>query len=82
MPGGPPDIVALEEIENLRCLEELASGELAKHGYGWTYFSKNKGASLGIGVLSRIPITEARSHGMVWDQEAAPRPVLELWLCP
>jgi endonuclease/exonuclease/phosphatase family metal-dependent hydrolase len=80
--GGPPDIVALEEIENLRCLEALAGGELAKHGYGWTYFSKNKGASLGIGVLSRIPIAEARAHGMVWDQEAAPRPVLELWLYP
>jgi endonuclease/exonuclease/phosphatase family metal-dependent hydrolase len=80
--GGPPDIVALEEIENLQCLEALASGELAKYGYGWTYFSKNKGASLGIGVLSRIPFTEARAHGMVWDQEAAPRPVLELWLYP
>jgi endonuclease/exonuclease/phosphatase family metal-dependent hydrolase len=82
MAGGPPDIVALEEVENLRCLEALAGGELAKYGYGWTYFSKNRGASLGIGVLSRIPITEARSHGMVWDQEAAPRPALELWLCP
>jgi endonuclease/exonuclease/phosphatase family metal-dependent hydrolase len=80
--GGPPDVVALEEIENLQCLEALATGELAKYGYGWTYFAKNKGASLGIGVLSRIPITEARSHGMVRDQEAAPRPVLELWLHP
>jgi endonuclease/exonuclease/phosphatase family metal-dependent hydrolase len=82
MDGGPPDILALEEIENLQCLEALASGELAKHGYRWTYFSKNKGASLGIGVLSRIPIAEARAHGMVRDQEAAPRPVLELWLYP
>jgi endonuclease/exonuclease/phosphatase family metal-dependent hydrolase len=80
--GGPPDIVALEEIENLQCLEALAKGELAKYGYGWTYFSKNKGASLGIGVLSRIPITEARAHGMVWDQETVPRPALELWLYP
>jgi endonuclease/exonuclease/phosphatase family metal-dependent hydrolase len=82
MAGGPPDILALEEIENLQCLEALARGELAKYGYGWTYFSKNKGASLGIGVLSRFPFMEARAHGMVWDQEAAPRPVLELWLYP
>jgi endonuclease/exonuclease/phosphatase family metal-dependent hydrolase len=80
--GGAPDIVALEEIENLQCLEALASGELAKYGYGWTYFSKNKGAPLGIGVLSRIPFTEARVHGMVWNRETAPRPVLELWLEP
>ena len=80
--GGPPDILALEEIENLQCLEALASGGLAKYGYNWTYFSKNRGASLGIGVLSRVPFTEARAHGMVRDQEAAPRPTLELWLYP
>jgi endonuclease/exonuclease/phosphatase family metal-dependent hydrolase len=82
MAGGAPDVLALEEIENLRCLELLASGALAKYGYNWTYFSKNKGASLGLGVLSRIPFTETRVHGMVWGQEAAPRPVLELWLQP
>jgi endonuclease/exonuclease/phosphatase family metal-dependent hydrolase len=80
--GGPPDIVALAEIENLRCLDELAKGELAKHGYGWTYFAKNRGAALGVGVLSRVPFTEARSHGIVRDGESAPRPALELWLCP
>jgi endonuclease/exonuclease/phosphatase family metal-dependent hydrolase len=79
---GMPDLVALEEIENLQCLEALAQGELAKYGYNWTYFAKNKGMSLGIGVISRIPFTEARVHGMVWDQDAAPRPVLELWLRP
>jgi endonuclease/exonuclease/phosphatase family metal-dependent hydrolase len=82
MAGGPPDVVALEEIENLECLEALAGGELAKHGYNWTYFAKNRGSSLGVGVLSRIPLTEARSHGIIRDQDAAPRPALELWLCP
>jgi endonuclease/exonuclease/phosphatase family metal-dependent hydrolase len=80
--GGAPDVLALEEIENLQCLEALASGDLAKHGYGWIYFAKNKGAALGIGVLSRIPFTEARVHGMVWNHAAVPRPVLELWLEP
>ncbi|GHU61844.1 endonuclease [Spirochaetia bacterium] len=80
--GSPPDVLALVELENPRCLEALAQGELSKHGYGWTYFAKNQGASLGIGVLSRIPFTETRVHGMVWDQGAAPRPVLELWLQP
>ena len=80
--GGPPDILALEEIENLQCLEALADGGLAKHGYRWTWFSKNRGASLGVGVLSRIPFAEARAHGMVRDQEEVPRPILELWLYP
>lgn len=79
---GAPDILALEEIENPQCLEAIAQGELSKYGYGWTYFSKNKGASLGLGVLSRIPFVNTRVHGMVWDQETAPRPVLELWLQP
>ncbi|MDR2740160.1 MAG: endonuclease/exonuclease/phosphatase family protein [Treponema sp.] len=79
---GVPDILALEEIENPQCLEAIARGELSKYGYGWTYFSKNKGASLGLGVLSRIPFVDTRVHGIVWDQETAPRPVLELWLQP
>ncbi|MFP3040985.1 endonuclease/exonuclease/phosphatase family protein [Treponema primitia] len=79
---GVPDIIALEEIENSQCLEAIAQSELSKYGYGYTFFSKNKGASLGIGVLSRIPFTDTRVHGMVWDQETAPRPVLELWLRP
>jgi endonuclease/exonuclease/phosphatase family metal-dependent hydrolase len=80
--GGPPDVLALVEIENLQCLEALARGELSKYGYGWTYFAKNEGMSLGVGVISRIPFTDARVHGMVWDQTAVPRPVLELWLQP
>ncbi|AEF85428.1 putative endonuclease/exonuclease/phosphatase family protein [Treponema primitia ZAS-2] len=80
--GGPPDILALEEIENSQCLDALAKGELSKYGYGWTYFSKNKGSSLGLGVLSRYPFTETRVHGITWDQQTAPRPVLELWLRP
>ncbi|GHV81375.1 endonuclease [Spirochaetia bacterium] len=80
--GDPPDVLALMEIENLQCLEALARGELAKYGYNWTYFAGNKGMSQGIGVVSRIPFTETRVHGIVWGREAVPRPVLELWLYP
>ncbi|GHV25052.1 endonuclease [Spirochaetia bacterium] len=80
--GGPPDVLALMEIENLQCLKDLARGELARYGYNWAYFAGNKGMSQGLGVLSRIPITEVRLHGMVWDQETVPRPVLEVWLRP
>ncbi|GHV76275.1 endonuclease [Spirochaetia bacterium] len=80
--GGPPDVLALMEIENLQCLTALAQGELAKYGYKWIYFAGNKGMSQGLGVVSRIPFTETRAHGMVWEQEAVPRPVLELWMRP
>jgi endonuclease/exonuclease/phosphatase family metal-dependent hydrolase len=80
--GGPPDVLALMEIENLQCLEALAQGELAKYGYKWSHFARNAGMSQGIGVVSRIPFTETRVHGIVRGREIAPRPVLELWLRP
>jgi endonuclease/exonuclease/phosphatase family metal-dependent hydrolase len=80
--GGAPDLIALEEIENAGCLEALTQGDLSKYGYAWSFFSKNKGASLGLGVLSRFPFMKTMVHGVTWDQQTAPRPVLELWIKP
>jgi endonuclease/exonuclease/phosphatase family metal-dependent hydrolase len=37
---------------------------------------------LGIGVVSRFPLTEARAHSITVDKETAPRPVLEVHLEP
>jgi endonuclease/exonuclease/phosphatase family metal-dependent hydrolase len=82
MPEGAPDILALIEIENSRILEDLARDRLGRYGYQWTFFSRNKSASLGLGVLSRFPFTETKVHGITYDQESSPRPVLELRLTP
>jgi endonuclease/exonuclease/phosphatase family metal-dependent hydrolase len=79
---GTPDLIALEELENAGCLEALARGELSKYGYTWSFFSKNKDAALGLGVLSRFPFIKTLVHGVTWDQQTAPRPVLELWIKP
>jgi endonuclease/exonuclease/phosphatase family metal-dependent hydrolase len=77
-----PDILALEETENLQVLEDLARGELSKQGYNWTFFARNPGGALGIGVLSRFPFTLSRAHSLSAGGETAPRPVLELWIEP
>ena len=80
--GPTPDIIGFVEVENSQVLEDLASGALSKHGYYWTAFSGLPGSALGIGVISRFPIMEARAHSITVGKETAPRPVLELRLLP
>jgi endonuclease/exonuclease/phosphatase family metal-dependent hydrolase len=73
---GPPDIIALQEIESAQVLNDL-SGALSKHGYAWTHFAGNPGMSLGLGILSRFPLDETRVHSVTINGDTAPRPVLE-----
>jgi endonuclease/exonuclease/phosphatase family metal-dependent hydrolase len=73
-----PDLIAIQEIESAQVLEDLAGGPLSKKGYQWTHFAGNPGMSLGIGLISRLPIERARVHSINIDGSAAPRPVLEL----
>ena len=70
-----PDIIMLQEIESLKILEDLAVSMSA--GYSWSHFANNPGASLGVGILSRVPILEAKSHSITIGGETTPRPVLE-----
>jgi endonuclease/exonuclease/phosphatase family metal-dependent hydrolase len=71
-----PDIIALQELESPMVAVDLAA-VLSKHGYGWTYFANIPGMALGVGILSRFPFAEARSHSVYIDGEIAPRPMLE-----
>jgi endonuclease/exonuclease/phosphatase family metal-dependent hydrolase len=73
----PPDIVGVQEVESAGALRDLA-GAFAKQDYGWTYFAANPGMSLGLGVLSRFPLENARAHAVTVTGVAAPRPVLEI----
>ncbi|GHV87160.1 endonuclease [Spirochaetia bacterium] len=79
---GAPDILALEEVENIRVLEDLAGGPLSKYGYRWTFFAGNPGVGLGLGVLSRFPLTLTRVHSFHGMGETMPRPVVEVWVQP
>jgi len=70
-----PDIIMLQEIESIKILDDLAA--LISGGYGWSHFAVNPGASLGVGIMSRLPITEAMAHTVAVNGETTPRPVLE-----
>ena len=71
-----PDIIALQEIESSIVAVDL-SAMLLKHGYRWTSFAKIQGMSLGVGILSRFPLAETKSHSVYINGEIAPRPMLE-----
>ena len=77
-----PDFIALQEVENSQILEDLAQGPLSRQGYGYSFFARNPGSSLGIGVLSRFPFLSTRAHSITSHSETPPRPVLELHLEP
>ena len=80
--GSSPDLIGFVELENARVLEDLAGGALSKYGYFWTAFANIPGLSLGVGVLSRFPITDIRAHSITVGKETAPRPVLEVRVEP
>jgi len=71
-----PDIIALQEIESPMVVLDL-SAALSKQGYGWTYFTNIPGMALGVGLLSRFPFAQTKSHSVYIDGEIAPRPMLE-----
>jgi endonuclease/exonuclease/phosphatase family metal-dependent hydrolase len=70
-----PDIIMMQEIESLKILEDLAlsiSGD-----FSCCLFAKNPGSAVGIGIISRLPLTETRVHSITINGETTPRPVLE-----
>jgi endonuclease/exonuclease/phosphatase family metal-dependent hydrolase len=77
-----PDLIGLVELENSNILEDLLHGPLSKQGYVHSFFGNLPGMSLGIGVLSRFPLTETRIHSITINNQTAPRPVVEVHLEP
>lgn len=75
-----PALIGFTEIENAGVLEDLARGELARHGFSWVAFANIPGAPIGIGFLSRYPFSDVRSHSITIEGETAPRPLLEVRL--
>ena len=79
---GAPEVLALQEVENERVALDLAEGPLAKQGYRWTYFANVPGASLGLAVLSKIPLEQCVAHSITRGGETIPRPILEVTIRP
>jgi len=75
--GRKPDVIAMQELESAVVVNDLAAA-LAAQGYGWTHFAHIPGMSLGVGLLSRYPLTGAKSHSVNIDGDIAPRPMLEV----
>jgi endonuclease/exonuclease/phosphatase family metal-dependent hydrolase len=75
--GRKPDIIALQELESAVVAADLAAA-LSAQGYRWTHFAHIPGMSLGIGLLSRYPLSGAKSHSVNIDGDIAPRPMLEV----
>jgi endonuclease/exonuclease/phosphatase family metal-dependent hydrolase len=84
VPAGFPDILALMEIENLQTLQDMADSLAslggAKARYRHSFFASVSGMSLGVGVLSKVPLARQAAHSFTGETEATPRPVAELWV--
>ena len=70
-----PDIIVFQEIESIKILEDL-SRSLAD-GYTWSHFAGNPEAALGLGIISRLPLSEIKVHSITTGGDTIPRPVLE-----
>ncbi len=75
---GGPDIVLLQEIENFNALRHLNENGLKASGYKYSMFFPTEGSAIGIGVLSRYPVTEALNHAVNYNGSTAGRNIAEL----
>jgi endonuclease/exonuclease/phosphatase family metal-dependent hydrolase len=73
-----PDIIGLIEVENAEILEDIISTSLKDQGYRWTFFARNPEGALGIGIISKHPFLETKSHSIIADGEINPRPMAEI----
>jgi len=70
-----PDIIMLQEIESQKALEDLSR---ALNGFSQCHFAVNPGSAIGLGIVSRFPLDEIKTHSITVDQDSTPRPVLEV----
>lgn len=75
---GGPDVVALQEIEHAGVLDDLRGRFLGGLGYVDYCAAEPGGSPIVVGVLSKHPIIEARTHGVYTDDSIPIRPMLEV----
>ena len=73
-----PDILAVTEVENAAVIQDLA--ESCGKDYLWTFFTGDPDNSIGLGVLSKLPLIETRAHSVHFPDGSIPRPVAEVWV--
>ncbi|SIQ63917.1 Endonuclease/Exonuclease/phosphatase family protein [Alkalispirochaeta americana] len=72
-----PDIFIFLEIENREVLDDLMDRHLVDVHAPYRVFAKGPGAAIGIGVASRYPIRDARTHLARAGEFPPLRPVVE-----
>ncbi|MDR0601502.1 MAG: endonuclease/exonuclease/phosphatase family protein [Treponema sp.] len=77
-----PDVIALVEVETSETLAALVRNPLEGRGYNQIRFANNHEGSLGVGIISRLPVLKASTHSLYSNGETTPRPVLEAWIDP
>jgi endonuclease/exonuclease/phosphatase family metal-dependent hydrolase len=76
---GGPDIVALQEVENIEVLNDLVESGLADQGYRHIVLHSSEGSPVNSGVLSRLPLLRTASYPVGEAGEAAlTRDILEV----
>jgi len=76
-PGGP-DIICLQEVENLNALFQLNSLYLKNLGYEYVILLPTKDSATNIGILSRYPVIHIHSHEVGKWQGYELRNILEV----
>lgn len=64
-PRGGPDVLCLQEVENRRVLELLATQHLEGMGYRAGAVTETAGSPVQVGLLSRLPVEAVRVHAPV-----------------
>jgi len=70
-----PDVIALQEVESATVVADLAAALSGR--YSWTHFAVIPEMALGVGLISRFPLSGAKSHSVSMGGEIAPRPMME-----
>jgi len=78
-PGGP-DVIALQEIENSRVVEDLIESYLKGMGYKYTAVTDTPGSAIQLGIISRFELANVIVHQIIMDGKIIGRPILEVFV--
>ncbi|MCK5154638.1 MAG: endonuclease/exonuclease/phosphatase family protein [Spirochaetales bacterium] len=76
--SGGPDIIALQEIENSRVVEDLVENYLKGMGYNYLIVTDTEDSAIQIGFISRLELASIRVHQILLDGHTTGRPILEI----
>ncbi|MCL2277663.1 MAG: endonuclease/exonuclease/phosphatase family protein [Treponema sp.] len=70
-----PDIIMFQEVESRAIIDDIAAA--LSQDFLWSHFAGNPASAIGLGIISRFPLIDAKTHSITIGNETTPRPVLE-----